>query len=91
MPTLIELEDAVKGLEEPKKLTDEEIQENVVFSFEGYSGRGIAELTYNSKGQDIPDVSFEPIESYKTLKNGDTVQYKVSEYSINPLLIKAIC
>lgn len=80
-----EKEFEVQGLEEPKKLTDEEIQQNVVFVFEGYSGRGTVNLTYNPKDQNIPKINLEPIEEYTTLNNGDIVQYKVSQASIDSL------
>lgn len=73
----------VKGLKEPEKITDSDLEKNTAFLAEGYSGRATGKLTYNPDGEDLPAVEFEEVntnkgEQAKDLKNGDKVQYKVS-------------
>lgn len=77
-----EKEFEVTGLEEPKKLTDAELEKNTSFVAEGYSGQATGHLTYNPNDEDLPQVHFEEVDSKgdeaKTFKNSDTVQYKVT-------------
>lgn len=73
-----EKEITVEGLEEPVVLTTEEVEESLVFNFNGVSGRGVAQIDKVFDESFLNDLTFE-VENDGNLSNGDNVDILVGE------------
>lgn len=73
-----EKEVIVEGLEEPKKLTTEEVEKNLVLNFNGVSGRGVAQIDKVFDEAFLNNLKFE-IENDGQLKNGDKAKVIVGK------------
>lgn len=73
----------VKGLDEPKKLTNENVNKHLVVNFSGVSGRGKAKVD-NSFDDGLSDIDFE-IKNDGNLKNGDQAGLDVTKSFKNSL------
>lgn len=67
----------VAGLEEPNKLSDEEIEKRIVVNFTGVSGRGHIQIDSTFEGN-LEYLSFDS-EQEGEIKNGDTVTVKLTD------------
>ncbi|EOI6050993.1 hypothetical protein ACMUWL_002592 [Enterococcus faecalis] len=74
----------VKGLEEPKKLTNSDVEKHLVVNFNGVSGRGQAKID-NTFDSPLDTVKF-TIENDGKLKNGDKAKVLLSKESENQLI-----
>ncbi|WP_053071863.1 hypothetical protein [Ornithinibacillus contaminans] len=77
LKTKDELKVTVSGLEEPEKLSDEEIEKNVVVNFNGVSGKGTLKID-STFSDDLSGLSFESTQDGE-IKNGDTVVVGLTE------------
>lgn len=79
LKTKDEVKVTVSGLEEPKELSDEEIEKNVVVNFNGVSGKGtlMIDTTFSD---DLRGLTFESSQDGE-IKNGDTVVVSLTEGS----------
>ncbi|MCK0473229.1 hypothetical protein [Halalkalibacter sp. APA_J-10(15)] len=77
LTTKDELKVTVSGLDEPKQLSDEEIEKNVVVNFNGVSGKGslMIDTTFID---DLSKLTFESSQDGE-IKNGDTVVVGLTE------------
>lgn len=77
LSTKDELKVTVSGLEEPKQLSDEEIEKHVVVNFNGASGKGslMIDTTFSD---DLSYLTFESSQDGE-IKNGDTVVVSLTE------------
>ena len=78
-----EMKVKVSGLEEPGKLSDEEIDKNVVVNFSGVSGRGEIQIDTTIDG-DLTSLGLESKQDGE-IKNGDMVEVALDEDSKNSL------
>jgi len=67
----------VKGLEEPKKLTNEEVEKHLVINFNGVSGRGQSQID-NTFDSPLNNIDF-TIENDGKLKNNDHAKITLSK------------
>lgn len=79
LKTKDELKVTVTGLEEPKKLSDEEIEKHVVVNFNGVSGKGESMID-STFSEDLSSLSFETAQDGQ-IKNGDDVVVALTESS----------
>ncbi|WP_051359434.1 hypothetical protein [Paucisalibacillus globulus] len=79
LKTTDELKFTVSGLEEPKQLSNEEIEQNVVVNFIGVSGKGtiMIDTTFSD---DLSSLTFESAQDGE-IKNGDTIVVNLTESS----------
>lgn len=75
----------VKGLEEPKKLTNKDVEKNLVVNFTGASGRGIAKID-NMFDSPLDSIKFE-FENEGELKNGDKAKIILSKEQKESLIL----
>lgn len=73
----------VKGLDEPKKLTNGDVNKHLVVNFSGVSGRGKAKVD-NSFDNDLSNINFE-IKNNGNLKNGDKAILDITKNFKNSL------
>lgn len=83
LKTKSEIKVTVSGLEEPKELSDEEIEKHVVVNFNGVSGRGslMIDTTFSD---DLRGLTFESSQDGE-ITNGDTVVVSLTEDSRDSL------
>lgn len=67
----------VKGLEEPKKLTNEEASKHLVVNFNGANGQGKAQID-NTFNNELSSINFK-IDNDGKLKNGDKAKLDISK------------
>lgn len=68
----------VADLEEPKALTSEDVEKNLVLNFNGASGKGLSQIDNSFKESPLSELEFE-IESDGELKNGDQAKVVLNE------------
>lgn len=73
----------VEGLEEPKKITSDEVKKHIVTYFIGADGRGYA-VKENTFNNDLIDLDF-TVKNNGKLSNGDKVALTLSEESVRPI------
>lgn len=73
-----EKEITVEGLEEPNVLTTAEVEKNLVFNFNGFSGRGVAQIDKVFDESFLNHFTFE-VENDGNLSNGDKVGIQLAE------------
>lgn len=78
-----EMKVKVSGLDEPRKLSDEEIDKNVVVNFSGVSGRGEIQID-TTFDEDLSGLEFEAKQD-GNIKNGDMVEVALDEDSRSSL------
>lgn len=72
-----EKEVTVKGLDKPKKLTTQDVEEHLVVNFSGVSGRGTSKID-NTFDSPLSDIDFS-IKNDGELKNGDKAKVMLDE------------
>lgn len=73
-----EKEFTVENLDEPEELTSDDVEENLVFNFNGVSGRGEAQIDNMFDAYPMSDISFE-VENDGELKNEDEAKISITE------------
>src|SRR5699024_1907371 len=73
-----EKEFTVEDLDEPEMVTSEDVEENLVFNFNGVSGRGEAQIDNIFDESPLNNISFE-VENDGELENGEDAQITVDD------------
>lgn len=73
-----EKEVTVEGLDEPDVLTTEDVEKNLVFNFNGISGRGVAQIDKVFDDSTLNNLTY-AVENDGKLANGDEVEITVNE------------
>lgn len=79
-----EKEFTVEGLEEPKELTTEEVEKNLVLNFNGVSGRGFAQIDKIFDEPLLNDIDYQ-IENDGKLENGEKAKVILDKDAENQL------